>query len=48
MYRLVCLTCSEEQLFEEFESAQESFNRHAADGHAVELIRREAPSMIPE
>ncbi len=39
MYRLLCETCSEDQFFEGFESAQAEFVRHADDRHEVELVR---------
>lgn len=39
MYRLLCETCSEDHLFEGFESAQAEFVRHAGDRHEVELVR---------
>lgn len=39
MFQLLCQTCGEDVVYDEFERCQEQFNDHVARSHEVELIR---------
>lgn len=41
-YRCACRNCEAEQLFRDYDAAQEFFAEHVARGHEVELLNLEA------
>ncbi|WP_092887458.1 hypothetical protein [Halopelagius inordinatus] len=53
VYRCACRNCREEQLFDDYDTAQEFFGEHVSRGHEVELLNLaaktgEGPVRLPE